>query len=146
MLTEHLNWDLFNRYKTAMTPMTLLGVVIAVSVAAWMILRIRARFREDAGRADDKLELLSQFRELRQQGELTEDEFRLIKSRLAREAVGTLSATSAATRSSANAAERVASREGGTEKTGESGRDDTHLEQSRSHEEPPNLNSATENP
>lgn len=144
MLAAELDWELFDRYKNVVTPATLVVVVIAVAVAAWMISRLRARFREDSGRADGKLEMLSQFRDLKLQGELTEDEFRLIKSRLARDASGLLVPKPSATRDSARPAEQPAMQEGGTEKTGETGQDDTHLEQSRSLNEPPNLNSTRE--
>jgi hypothetical protein len=146
MLAVQMNWELFNRYTDVMTPSTLLGVMVAVAVAAWMIVRMRSRFREDSGRADDKLELLSQFRELRLQGELSEDEFRLIKSRLARDAAVKLAATPGGTRNSAKPAEEFVRREGGSEKTGETGRDDANLPESRSSEEPPNENSTTVDP
>ena len=155
MLAVDVNWNLFNRYQDVMSLQTLLGLVIAISVAGWLVFRMRARFREDSGRADDKLEMLTQFRELHQQGELTEDEYRLIKSRLVREATARLvTTTTRATTSATTSAERTKSargavegvrQEGGTEKTGEAGRDDTELPQSRSPDEPPNENSTTGN-
>lgn len=152
MLAVDVNWNLFNRYQDVMSLQTLLGLVIAISVAGWLVFRMRARFREDSGRADDKLEMLTQFRELHQQGELTEDEYRLIKSRLAREATArlvTTSTTSATTSTgrtkSARGAVEGVRQEGGTENAGEAGRDDTELPQSRSTDEPPNENSTTGN-
>jgi hypothetical protein len=138
MLAVQVDWDRFSRYKDAMTPMTLVVVVAVIAVAAWMISRLRARFREDSGRADGKLEMLSQFRELRQQGDLTEDEFRLIKSRLTQDVARQLTATPIGTGNSAKSAVRPVSQEGGTEKTGETGQEGTDLEQSRSLNEPPN--------
>ena len=149
MLAVDMNWNLFNRYQDVMSLQTLLGLVIAISVAGWLVFQMRARFREDSGRADDKLEMLTQFRELHQQGELTEDEYRLIKGRLAREATARLTTTSAATSAgrpkSARGAVEGVRQEGGTEKAGETGRDDTELQQSRSPDEPPNENSTTGN-
>jgi len=144
MLASRIDWGLLNQYQGVMTPTTLLGVVIAISVSGWLIFRLRARFREDSGRADERLEMLSQFRDLRQQGELTEDEYRLIKSRLARETVGQLAATSTGPQQSAVHATQPARQEGGTEKTGETGQDDMDLRESRSTDEGPKLNSATE--
>lgn len=153
MLAVDMNWNLFNRYQDVMSLQTLVGLVIAISVGGWLVFRMRARFREDSGRADDKLEMLTQFRELHQQGELTEDEYRLIKGRLAREATARLVTTSATTpattsagrpKSAGGAVEGVR-QEGGTENAGEAGRDDTELQQSRSPDEPPNENSTTGN-
>lgn len=149
MLAVDVNWNLFNRYQDVMSLQTLLGLVIAISVAGWLVFRMRARFREDSGRADDKLEMLTQFRELHQQGELTEDEYRLIKGRLAREATARLATTPATTSAgrpkSARGAVEGVRQEGGTEDAGETGRDDTELQQSRSPDEPPNENSTTGN-
>ncbi len=144
MFAAQVDWDLFNRYQGVMTPATLLGVVIVISVSSWLIFRMRARFREDSGRADERLEMLSQFRDLRQQGELTEDEYRLIKSRLARETVGQVVTTSTGLQQSAVHATQPVRQEGGTEKTGETGQDDMDLHESRSTDEGPKLNSATE--
>lgn len=131
MLAMEVDWDLFGGYQRALTPGMILGVIVVVSISAWLIFRMRARFREDSGRAEGKLEMLTQFREMHQQGELTEDEYRLIKSRLARETVGLLATTSMGERKSAIAAESDVQEEGGTEKAGESGRDDTESDQSR---------------
>ncbi len=142
MLAVQVDWKLFDGYKNAMTPLTLLGVVIAVSVSVWLVFHLRARFREDSGRADDKLEMLTQFRELHQQGELTEDEYRLIKSRLAREAAFRLNVSSTGTSKSAKAADEGVRQDGGIEKTGETGGDDRDLQESRSTDEPPNEKSA----
>jgi len=143
MLAVEVNWDLLDRYQDAMSPVTLIGAVIAAAVAVWLVFQVRARFREDSGRADDKLEMLTQFRELHQQGELTEDEYRLIKGRLAREAAHQMNTTPKTIRESAKGAVGAVQQEGGTGKTGETVRDDANRQVSRSMDEPPNLNSAT---
>jgi hypothetical protein len=57
-----------------------------------LIVRLRTYFREDAEDADGTLEMLTQFRDLHQEGGLSDDEFRLIKSRLAVTARGALGA------------------------------------------------------
>lgn len=143
MLAVEMNWDLFNRYQDAFSPITLIGTGVAVVVAIWLVFQVRARFREDSGRADDKLEMLTQFRDLHQQGELTEDEYRLIKSRLARDAARQLDATSTSKQQSAKAAVGAVQREGSTEKTDDTVQDDKNRQVSRSTDEPPNLNSTT---
>jgi hypothetical protein len=58
-------------------------IVLSAGTAIWLIFRIRAYFREDAEDADQTLEMLTQFRDLHQEGGLSDDEFRLIRSRLA---------------------------------------------------------------
>jgi hypothetical protein len=80
---------------------------------------------------------------LHQQGELTEDEYRLIKSRLARDAARQFDATSTSKQQSAKAAIETAQREGSTEKTDDTVQDDKNRQVSRSTDEPPNLNSTT---
>ncbi len=77
-----MDWGLLKQYWSAMAPWQWAIVLIAVSVGAWSIFQLRAWFREDTGRADDNLEMLTQFRDLHRQGDLSEDEYRLIKSRL----------------------------------------------------------------
>jgi hypothetical protein len=139
MLAVEMNWDLLNRYQDAMSPTTLVGTIIVAAFAVWLIFQVRARFREDTGRADDKLEMLTQFRELHQQGELTEDEYRLIKGRLARDAARQLDANPNTTWKSAKPADGKVQQEGGTENTVQ---DDSNRQVSRSTDERPNLNSA----
>ena len=78
-----IDWNRWYQYQQTM-PLWQWGVVIvAVSVAIWLIVRLRSYFREDADDADQTLEMLTQFRDLHQQGGLSDDEFRLIRSRLA---------------------------------------------------------------
>jgi len=56
----------------------LAGIIVLV----WLIVRIRLWFREDEGPAADAHEMLLQFRDLHRRGDLSEEEFRSIKSRL----------------------------------------------------------------
>lgn len=67
-------------------------IALGFGLAIWLIIRIRAYFREDAEDADQTLKMLTQFRELHQEGGLSDDEFRLIRSRLANDAQGALGA------------------------------------------------------
>lgn len=66
-----------------------LGVVAAIAVLIAVIFRVRAWLRDDDGSAAADHNLLSQYREMLQEGELTEEEFRLIKGRLASRITGT---------------------------------------------------------
>jgi len=67
-----------------MTPFEWVISVVALSVAAWSIGWLRSHFREDSDDADGTLEMLTQFRDLHQEGGLSDDEFRSIRSRLSR--------------------------------------------------------------
>jgi uncharacterized membrane protein len=58
-------------------------MVVTLAVFSWIVLQIRARYRESDDPAESTHEMLTQYRELHEQGELSEEEFRLIKSRLA---------------------------------------------------------------
>lgn len=136
MLAAQSAGDLLNRLSDVATPVTLIIAVIVIGVGLGLTLKLRASFREDSDRAEGKLEMLSQFRELHEQGDLSEEEYRLIKSRLAREAAVAsgvhnsqgLPAKSAAVNQSSDR----------TEKTGESGSDGGQHDKSRSSDEPPN--------
>jgi hypothetical protein len=55
---------------------------VIVAVAAWLLFRVRARFRDHEDPAEDKRRLLMQMGEMHRQGGLSEEEFRSIKSRL----------------------------------------------------------------
>lgn len=57
-------------------------LLVAVTLLLWGIVRIRVWFREDEDPAARPHEMLAQFRELQRQGDLTEEEFRLIKGRI----------------------------------------------------------------
>ena len=141
MLAVQMDWDLFHQYANVMSPRTMVVVTVLVAVSIWLVFQLRARYREDAGRADDEFEMLTQFRELHQRGELTEEEYRLIRSRLAREAGARMSVTSVRRKESAEAAVASVQQECGTEKAGETGQDGTGSEESRTTDEPPNQNS-----
>ncbi len=55
---------------------------VILAVAAWLLSRIRARFRDHEDPAADNRQLLMQVGEMHRQGGLSEEEFRSIKSRL----------------------------------------------------------------
>ena len=78
-----INWNQLQHYQKAMTLGQWAFVIVTISFAIWMIVWLRSYFREDADDADETLEMLTQFRELHQEGGLSDDEFRLIRSRLA---------------------------------------------------------------
>ncbi len=83
-----IDWNRWNQYQQVMTPWHWGFVIVAVSFAIWLIVWLRSYFREDADDADETLEMLTQFLNLHQEGGLSDDEFRLIKSRLAVTAQG----------------------------------------------------------
>lgn len=59
-----------------------LGLAVAIGFLIWVSLRIRSYFLEDTDTEDECDFLLSQARELRQQGDLSEEEFRKLKNRI----------------------------------------------------------------
>lgn len=61
---------------------TWLGLIFAILALAWIVARVRSWFREDADPAESANRLLSEIREMYEQGELSEEEFRSIKGRL----------------------------------------------------------------
>jgi hypothetical protein len=65
----------------------LLAIGVGVIVLIWVTLRIKAFFRDDAARDENPVHLLSQLEEMRREDGLTDEEFRLIKSRLAKAVV-----------------------------------------------------------
>ncbi len=142
MLAVEVNWDLFSQYGKVLSPTTMVVGTFLAGVSIWLVFYLRARFREDTGRTDNELEMLTQFRELRQQGELTEEEYRLIKSRLAHEAGARMSVTPVNARQSADTARAGVQQDCSTEKTGETGRDGSDCEKSSTTDESPNQNSA----
>jgi len=81
-----IDWNRWQQYQAAMSPWHWAIVVFVVFASVWVIVWLRAYFREDAEDADGTLEMLTQFRDLHQEGGLSDDEFRLIRSRLARTA------------------------------------------------------------
>ncbi len=59
------------------------AMVVTLAVLVWIVLQIRAWYRESDDPAESTHEMLTQYREMHERGELSEEEFRLIKSRLA---------------------------------------------------------------
>ena len=82
MLAVTVDWNLLKQLTGTLAPWQWAITLVAVCVGVWFIFQLRAWFREDSGRADDNLEMLTQFRDLHRQGELSEDEYRLIKRQL----------------------------------------------------------------
>ncbi|MES2790945.1 MAG: hypothetical protein V4719_15140 [Planctomycetota bacterium] len=69
--------DRLNVYATA-------GIaLVAIAVLIWLILRIRGWFFESEDSDEPLEEMLTQFRQLKRDGELSEEEYRLISQRLA---------------------------------------------------------------
>lgn len=60
-----------------------LSAVGAIGVLALAVYWIRSWWRENAGGAESDHVLLSEYREMHQRGELSEEEYRLIKSQYA---------------------------------------------------------------
>jgi hypothetical protein len=65
----------------------LAGMLVLVSIAAYVIGKVRTRVREEQPTV---LELLSKFRDVHSQGGLSDAEYRTIKTRLADRAIGEL--------------------------------------------------------
>jgi hypothetical protein len=87
-----IHWTRWQQFQQALSLWQWGGLILGISAAIWLIVRLRTYFREDAEDADGTLEMLTQFRDLHQEGGLSDDEFRLIKSRLAVTARGALGA------------------------------------------------------
>lgn len=66
----------------------LAATALGVSVLIWLTFRIRAWFRDDDAGTGRNNDLLTDLRELQREGGLSEEEFRLIKSRLLKGANG----------------------------------------------------------
>ena len=62
-------------------PETLVIVAVIIGLL-WLTLLVRAWFRDDSERTGQSGDLLTEMRDLHREGGLTDDEFRLIKSRL----------------------------------------------------------------
>ncbi|WP_010584811.1 hypothetical protein [Schlesneria paludicola] len=75
-------WNQLYQYQRAMSVWQWAFALTVIGLAIWLIIWLRTFFREDADDADDALEMLTQFRDLHQEGGLSDDEFRLIRSRL----------------------------------------------------------------
>lgn len=59
--------------------------VLLVALLVWSAFKLRSWYREDTGPADDRHELLVLFKDIQRQGDLTDEEYRSIKGRLAGE-------------------------------------------------------------
>jgi hypothetical protein len=59
-----------------------LGLFALLAAAAWLVLRIRARFRDREDPADEGRQMLMQMGELHRQGGLSDEEYRSIKGKL----------------------------------------------------------------
>ena len=77
-----VDWNRLRQYGDTLAPWQWAIALLVACVGVWSIFQMRAWFREDSGRADDNLKMLTQFRDLHRQGGLSEDEYRLIKGRL----------------------------------------------------------------
>ena len=61
---------------------SILGVALAITMLMWATLRIRDWYRGDAGHADDPAMFLTALRESTRRGDVSDDEYRSIQSRL----------------------------------------------------------------
>lgn len=59
-----------------------LGLIVVLGIGIWIISWIRSRFADGEGSATEDHQLLSQIGDLRDQGDLSEEEYRSIKGRL----------------------------------------------------------------
>lgn len=105
MLAVEVDWNLLRQYGGTMAGWQWAIMLVVGCVAVWSMFRLRAWFREDDGRADGNLEMLTQFRDLHRQGDLSEDEYRLIKSRLVRQQASPTRADGRPTESAKSAGE-----------------------------------------
>lgn len=78
-VTKSLEQQLMDRFNVYLTTGLAL---LAIAVLVWLILRIRSWFFESDDSDEPLQEMLTQFRQLKREGELTEEEYRLISQRL----------------------------------------------------------------
>ena len=64
---------------------TWIGLIFAIVVLAWIVVRVRAMFHGDDDPAENANQVLSEIREMYEEGKLSEEEFRSIKSRLVKQ-------------------------------------------------------------
>ena len=62
--------------------MAFLAASLAILGTVWVFCRIKAWYCEDSDTAGSETEMLLQIRELRREGDLSDEEYRSIKSRL----------------------------------------------------------------
>lgn len=142
MLASRTSLDVFGQFQEMIFSWKFLAALAGVTFIVWLFFKFRAWFREGDDRTANKLEMLTQFQDLHQQGELSEDEYRLIKSRLTRLPASDESSLLDPLKA-AILAEQLVQRRGGNEKNGEAGRNDGESSESRSSDKPPNLKSAS---
>jgi hypothetical protein len=73
--------DFLDRAADLLLPLAALALVLFT--AAWVVVRLRARYRGGDDPAADAHQMLTQLGELRRRGGLSEEEYRKIKGRLA---------------------------------------------------------------
>ena len=66
------------------------GLAVVILVAIWLIVRIRSWSRDGEDPAAAEHQMLSHLAELRREGNLSEEEYRSIKGRLARKIEGSV--------------------------------------------------------
>ena len=66
-----------------------IALIFAISLMIWGAMRIRAYFLEESNTIDDNYRLLNELRDLKTQGQLPEEEYRKVKSRIKRESTET---------------------------------------------------------
>ena len=64
---------------------TWIGLIVAILVLAWIVVRVRAWYRDDEDHAENAQRLLSEIQEMYDEGELSQEEFRSIKGRLTKQ-------------------------------------------------------------
>lgn len=64
---------------------TWIGLIVAILVLAWIVVRVRAWYRDDEDHAENARRLLSEIQEMYDEGELSQEEFRSIKGRLTKQ-------------------------------------------------------------
>jgi len=133
-----VDWILLKQLGGTLAPWQWAITLVVACVGVWSIFQMRAWFREDAGRADDNLKMLTQFRDLHRQGGLSEDEYRLIKSRLV---AGHGLQSNAGQGSSASAK----TADGPQTANGKDGPHDGTNDGSRSSDKPPTMEAETRN-
>lgn len=72
--------DLFHEF--AASALIFAGLVLLVGIGVWVVTRVRSRLADDEGSATGDHRLLTQIADLKEQGDLTEEEYRSIKGRL----------------------------------------------------------------
>jgi hypothetical protein len=72
--------DLFQDF--ASSALVILGLVLLIGIGIWIVTRLRSRLADDEGSATRDHRLLTQIADLKEQGDLTEEEYRSIKGRL----------------------------------------------------------------